>query len=345
MKTSTRNPYVDVLRGIAILLVVLGHTITGCTKGSQDSFLYNVIWALQMPLFFLISGFVTKYSRGCINSQSLRKYIFRRSLAYLLPWAVWSFIIRGFIHGENAFLDLSCICWNMDSGYWFLFSIWTISICFGLSEFTAIKLFHTKTMEIFATSFILALFGLLLFVIGQSVGMNFLGIKLTIYYIPFYWLGYLYSKFGDTFSRVKFCDTLNTILIALSTIVWIYFMYNVSLYKLPDNGISVFMRIICSLSGCISVCGLCKGALCIGRGGNRIVGYLQWSGNHSLEVYLGQYLMLNILMLGDTPSFMTVKGILLSTANFIITMVLLTVVILLTNQNKFLRFILYGKTN
>ncbi|HIW50637.1 MAG TPA: acyltransferase family protein [Candidatus Blautia intestinavium] len=65
--SKQRNQTIDILRGIAMLLVVLGHTMTGCTVNSQDSFLFNVIWTLQMPLFILISGYVTKYSRPIVN--------------------------------------------------------------------------------------------------------------------------------------------------------------------------------------------------------------------------------------------------------------------------------------
>ena len=39
-KNSNRNITIDVLRGIAILLVVLGHTMTGCTNNSESSFLF-----------------------------------------------------------------------------------------------------------------------------------------------------------------------------------------------------------------------------------------------------------------------------------------------------------------
>ena len=37
-KTENRNQFVDIMRGIAMLLVVLGHTMTGCTANSQSSF-------------------------------------------------------------------------------------------------------------------------------------------------------------------------------------------------------------------------------------------------------------------------------------------------------------------
>lgn len=346
---NTRNDFVDIVRGIAMLLVVLGHTITGCSVGSQDSFLYNVIWSLQMPLFVLISGYVTRYSRGCYDGKSLKQYVYRRTLAYLLPWAVWTFLIRGLICGNNYFLNPSWVCYNMDSGYWFLVTIWTISICFGLSEFFAKKLFHSINKEIMATSFLLGLFGIVLLAIGMLAGMNFSGIKLTLYYIPFYWIGYLYGKLGDDLDSTKMGNTIKTAVVAISTVVWVYFMYNFNLFNLPDSGSSIVLRIISSIIGCITVCGLCKGLFCAvdGIGNQRVLkwgGVFRWSGVHSLEIYLGQYLMLNIIRLEETPLFSTVNGLALSFANFILTMTLLVVVILLTNQNKYLRLFLYGKT-
>lgn len=59
-----RNLFVDIMRGIVILLVVLGHTMTGCTANTQESIIFNIVWSLQMPLFVLISGYVTKYSES-----------------------------------------------------------------------------------------------------------------------------------------------------------------------------------------------------------------------------------------------------------------------------------------
>ena len=72
-KAENRNQFVDIMRGIAMLLVVLGHTMTGCTANSQSSFLFNIIWSLQMPLFILISGYVTKYSRPIADGNGLWK--------------------------------------------------------------------------------------------------------------------------------------------------------------------------------------------------------------------------------------------------------------------------------
>lgn len=83
---QTRNQFIDFMRGIAMLLVVLGHTMTGCTTGAEESFLFNIVWSLQMPMFILISGYVTRYSREITDIAGLWKYMKRRTIAYLFKF-------------------------------------------------------------------------------------------------------------------------------------------------------------------------------------------------------------------------------------------------------------------
>ena len=65
---KVRDTRIDFIRGEAILMVILGHTISNNgIVGFESSGLYRIIFALQMPLFILISGFVTVYSKP-INS-------------------------------------------------------------------------------------------------------------------------------------------------------------------------------------------------------------------------------------------------------------------------------------
>ncbi len=70
-----RNNIVDIIRGFAMLLVVLGHTISGCVAKYSDSLLFQFIWTLQMPLFIIISGYVTRYSKPLTNGKSLWKFV------------------------------------------------------------------------------------------------------------------------------------------------------------------------------------------------------------------------------------------------------------------------------
>ena len=259
-KVEKRNQFVDIMRGIAMLLVVLGHTMTGCTVDSQKSFLFNIIWSLQMPLFILISGYVTKYSRPISDSKGLWKYVKRRTIAYMLPWAVWSFVVRGIIFGQDGFLNIRSLLWSMDSGYWFLATIWTISMMFGIASFIAERLSKKSVLKKQVVLLVCYLVGMVLLAgIGILLGLSFFAIKLTLYYMPFYYAGFLYGQFDDKIMESENGKKVVDCVVAVCFVIWLYVILRYSLYEMSDSGFAIILRAATSLAGCIAVCGLCKG--------------------------------------------------------------------------------------
>ena len=73
--STGRKYWIDVLRALGIILVVLGHV-------SQEPNTVIFIYAFHMPLFFLLSGFLFNRHR-----YDLRTFIIRRSQKLLLPYA------------------------------------------------------------------------------------------------------------------------------------------------------------------------------------------------------------------------------------------------------------------
>lgn len=255
-----RNTFVDMMRGIAMLLVVLGHTMTGVTANSQESVIYNIIWSLQMPLFILISGYVTRYSREISSFKGLLSFLGKRTLSYLLPFAVWSFVIRGLILGRKDFLDIKYMLWHMDNGYWFLITIWTISMIFGISSLVSslVKSSVTGKQILLFASYICGM--ALLGAVGYLAGMSFFCIKLTLYYMPFYFAGYLYGQYRDKIFALSFGKRAVDITVAICFAAWIFTLARVNLFSLADGGKDIIIRAAASLSGCIAVCGLLKAA-------------------------------------------------------------------------------------
>ena len=341
MQTESRNQFVDIMRGVAMLLVVLGHTMTGCTVDSQKSFLFNIIWSLQMPLFILISGYVTKYSRPISDGKGLWKYVKRRTVAYMLPWAVWSFLVRGIIFGEDGFLNVKHLLWNMDSGYWFLATIWTISMIFGIASFIAERLSKENLLKKQIVLLGFYLVGMVLLVgIGAILGLSFFAIKLTLYYMPFYYAGFLYGQFDD---RMKESDTGKKMIdsiVAICFAVWLFVILRFPLYEMSDGGFAIILRAVTSLAGCIAVCGLCRGIFSSKIGGR---GTLAWVGEHSLEVYLAHYLLLSLIKSDKVPILYSPVGLSLVLVNYVITVALTVMAIVMVNQNAVLSFVLTGK--
>ena len=78
MITVNRNQWMDVAKGITILLMILGHA-------AIPEPLSNFIYSFHMPLFFIASGWMTNWDKYSINEFAIRKV---KSLA--VPFIIYS---------------------------------------------------------------------------------------------------------------------------------------------------------------------------------------------------------------------------------------------------------------
>ena len=76
-----RVAWLDVAKGITILLMVLGHT-------SIPMFLSNFIFAFHMPLFFIASGWTTKWEK-----QTIISFLIQKILKLGIPFVVYSSMV------------------------------------------------------------------------------------------------------------------------------------------------------------------------------------------------------------------------------------------------------------
>ena len=326
-----RNGKIDMYRGIAILMVILGHTISGTTSGFETSVVYNVIWSLQMPLFFLISGYCFHYSRPINFFKSLLRYIGKRTLGYLLPWVVWTFIVRGIIFKQHSFLDLKYLFWHMDAGYWFLISLWFLTVFSAVSSFLAQKLSHNKTISFLLYFVLYTVINGALVVVGIFAGFSFLCIKQTLYYSIFYALGVAYSLIENRIEK----PIVYEIIIAVSTISFVALVTNVCIFTLSDTVLDIAVRFLCSFSGSVAFFGLLwKATSCR---------FLEQIGKQSLELYLIHYLLLNLFKKTPAPSCSSINGLGLVCLNYCITVSISLLVIWFLSKSELLRIVLFGK--
>lgn len=320
-----------------MLMVVLGHTISGSSINYEHNFIFQVIWTLQMPLFILISGYVTRYSKSINNINELSKYIKKRSLAYMLPWLIWTFLIRGLIFDESKYLNLKYILWNMDSGYWFLATIWTISLLFGLAEYFANKISLSKIPRTIIRVSGCLIWMVLLGLLGFKLGLNFFAIKLTLYYFPFYIIGYIYGQFQDTIST-SVVNKYKNIFTGVCLLVWVYLINRIDFYSGNDDIGFIITRFVTSLIGCISVT-----SLIINWANSLRGGILEMAGIYSLEIYMCHYLSLNVIRPHLLPVFSTLLGLTVILVNYIITLLAVSVIIWICQSNRFLNLLLFYK--
>lgn len=79
-----RLDYLDYAKGIAIILVVLGHIY-------KDGPVYIWLYSFHLPIFFIISGIIVKMKEDK-NSEVFGKFIVKKAKTLLLPYITFALI-------------------------------------------------------------------------------------------------------------------------------------------------------------------------------------------------------------------------------------------------------------
>lgn len=332
-----RNNTVDLLRGVAMMLVVLGHTLTGCIAGAEDTLLFNFIWSVQMPLFFMISGYVTKYSRQVEGYRELGARLVKLTRAYLLPWGVWTFLIRGLLLGEKAYFNLRYLLWHMDAGYWYLTSLWTIAIIFTIVPFLVASLHEEKFKYCVFLGIGYGFGMILLLMVGLLAGLSFWNIKLTLYYMLFYFLG-VFLGVWDSTGIWRNCIQWKKSIITISCMLYIWILVRINLYYLLDDIVGIVLRILAGILGCfllwqMSQCFL-KGTLAVATA---------WIGKNSMGIYVSHYIFLHFLFRNGVYTINSIAGMIWVSGSFLIIMLLSVLTCLLLDKNPVIRRLCLGK--
>lgn len=133
MTVRTRNKWIDVAKGMTIVLVVMGHAAIPAP-------ISRLIYAFHMPLFFIASGWTTNW-----NKYSVGEYCIRKTKTLLLPFFIYSAVVltvkKMALGGEDI-----VIAW-LTKG-WQGYALWFIPVLFVALLF--VRLVYTikrKTLQ------------------------------------------------------------------------------------------------------------------------------------------------------------------------------------------------------
>ncbi len=99
LNESKRVEWVDYLKGLAIFLVVLGHSYTPYTHIDSVSWAFNSIYAFHMPLFFVLSGVTAAMSM--ISRDRVGRFALDRLMSIMIPYLCWS-LLRPLFFAESS---------------------------------------------------------------------------------------------------------------------------------------------------------------------------------------------------------------------------------------------------
>ena len=117
MAQSNRLEWLDIAKGIAIILMVIGHS-------SIPQIGSNFIFAFHMPLFFIASGWVSNYQKS-----SFKRFIEKKWSSLLIPFFYYSGIVMVLMQCIGI-LDVGHLFMHGWGGYalWFIPVLFTASV-------------------------------------------------------------------------------------------------------------------------------------------------------------------------------------------------------------------------
>ena len=124
-KCGQRIEFIDIIKGIAIILVIIGHTSPDKTEILPYK---SIIYAFHMPLFFILSGMFVATCRENYSLKTLKDFLHKNFIALIVPFMIWGTIYMNF-----SFSNLAYLCF----GSWINFahiqtltSLWFIVVLF-----------------------------------------------------------------------------------------------------------------------------------------------------------------------------------------------------------------------
>ena len=195
--------YINILKGIAIIAVVLGHA---------ESPFKKFIYLFQIALFFFVSGYLYKdiYTD---KPWMLIKKRFKSLYIPFLKWTLFFIVIHNLLYCLNIYKDkiiydknyvINTIKWLvkfnstelMLAGFWFLKTLFLVSVIFAILNYTLSKLFENNYKKVQMMVIIL------IFVIGSiflysESSFNSKNIIRVSYALPIFYFGYLFKQYEN----------------------------------------------------------------------------------------------------------------------------------------------------
>lgn len=203
-----RIEWIDILRGIAMYFVILGHAFV-----SRTDIFRKYIYSFHMPLFFFVSGLTYKD-----KNYKFKDFIKDRFIKIIIPYLIINivvFIIKHILHlfldiYNNLSIELSLKALIKAFGNslpciqsWFLPCLLIVELIFYLLK----RLIKSETVLFIA---VICVSSLGYFLSGYSFeALEFFHINTAIVAILFYYFGYIYmKKFKDLKIRNNFINIL-----------------------------------------------------------------------------------------------------------------------------------------
>lgn len=278
MKKNNRVLFIDIARGIAILLMIAGHVLEFGVKRS-------IIFSFHMPLFIIVSGFFYK-------DRPIKEELKNMFFHLIIPSTIILFLTQIISNYSDmgaksilVALKTIIVCWSHQYNIvynfpstgvlWFIYVIVLIKLLFIISK----TIFKENDILLYSLIILETFIGCIVGITGYWLPWS---IDVSFACMIFYYFGYVLKKY----------DILNMLLsnypvIIVSLLLWIFGIKNSCIeiaVRYYPNGLSCFVTAIC---GTLVIFKL---SLLLDQYVKKFSKALAWCGKNSLYILIGHYL-------------------------------------------------------
>ncbi|MDR0559648.1 MAG: acyltransferase family protein [Prevotellaceae bacterium] len=267
---QTRYQWIDIAKGIGIILVVYGHAMRGLIKASIiDNQLFNYIdtfiYSFHMPLFFLLSGIFFEKS---IKKNMPGKFLTVKCKTILYPYVIYSLLQTGveallsrYTNGGETLSSLYTCLFIPRAQYWFLFALFFINLLN-----TALYLYFKKIWLLISS-----VIGILYFLFP---------VNLSVFYGTFNFL--IFFNLGILLSHIIFRKDFFNRLLKIKYFIAVFFLFILSEYFYVCKSFqATYFSLIAAVSGSLFIV-----YLSIYLSISSLIKLFVISGKYSLEIYI-----------------------------------------------------------
>lgn len=218
--------YIDRLRGINILLVVMGHVITGNVINGESSEIIVYGATFRMPLFMFLCGYIaSKVIKPKNIFDNYGAFVLKKCRTLLVPFFVWPLVVNPYFFSDSLsfnfyekFLELI-----NGGGLWFLWQLFFVTLLYSLWLFLS-STFNTNKNLIKDVLFLLLIAACLLIIWKLNIVVF---MRKIILFFVFYFLGVIVAKY-DVLSKLIMKKIVFSIAFLVFCLVVGHYQYGIS---------------------------------------------------------------------------------------------------------------------
>lgn len=267
---------IDIMKGIAILMVLIGHSIIVYPINLNNTwwcyYLHHFVSSTHMPLFFALSGF-------CFSFYNWKTHLTKKGKRLLIPFFAFGFsgllinvFLKAFVNNPKPITDS---LWGILTGKsgWFLYTLFLIFLIFPLIRVA----FETNYKAILIIIFL----GILQF---YNNWPHIFNINNIVRYIFYFSIGYYFKVMSKT--QPEICDKIINLIQKkkvwlLSLILWCTLVLASVEIVINGSFLNNCLRLITSFIGIINIISF---SFIISK--NRFSKLLEETGKISLQLFL-----------------------------------------------------------